>query len=219
VRREGSWKSGRSQFVYDLETPDLARNRYHSVTAFLRKREGRLQAFAAYTWTRSEGTSNSTYAGTYLDNPGQNIYYYGPLPDDNRHNLFASVTYKVNTWLSLGGIYRFITGGPYNHLYYNTFQGGFTDFRSPRGTDSRGTLNPDDDIPLRLPDRSILNLQVRVNLQPLIKQPIDLFADLFNILALRTTTAVFQNDGQLFGQQAGRMGPMSARLGLHYRFH
>jgi hypothetical protein len=219
VRREGSWKSGRSQFVYDLETPDEARNRYHSVTVALRKREGRLQALAAYTWTRSEGTSNTSYSGNYLDNPGQTIYYYGPLPDDNRHNLQALLTYKVNQWLSLGGTYRFVSGGPYNHYYYNTFQGGFTDFRSQRGKDSRGTLTPDDDIPLRLPDRSILNLQVRVALQPLIKQPLELFADVFNLLALRTTTGVFQNDGSVFGQEASRMGPMSLRVGVHYRFH
>jgi hypothetical protein len=218
LKREGSWKSGRSQFVFDLETPDEARVRYHSFTAFMRKREGLLRAVLAYTWTRSEGTSNSTYAGTFLDNPGQTPYYYGPLPDDNRHALLALVTYQLRPWLLVGGTYRFITGAPYNHIYFNTQRGDFSDFRSARGTDSRGNLNPDDDIGLRLPDRSILNLSLRISLQPLIKQPLEVLADVFNVLALRTTTTVFQNDGPSWGQTANRMGPLSARLGLHYRF-
>jgi hypothetical protein len=214
----GRYKTGRAQFVFDLETPDVSQHTNTSFTAFLRKREGLLKATLSYTWSRSMGTTLNNYAGSFLDNPGQTPYYYGPLADDIRHDLRAFLTYAVRTWASVGLSYDFITGSPYNHYFYDPLFQEFRDFRARRGYDWAGTANPDDDIALRLPDLSILNLQVRISLRPLIKQELEVFADVFNVLALRTTTSVIESDGPFWGQQLSRLQPLSARLGLHYRF-
>jgi hypothetical protein len=79
-------------------------------------------------------------------------------------------------------------------------------------------LNPDDDAPLRLPDVSRLDVQARFSLMRLVKQPLELFVDVTNILGLRTTTGVFEQDGPFWGRQVSRLGPTSARLGVQYRF-
>ena len=56
-------------------------------------------------------------------------------------------------------------------------------------------------------------MQVRFNLLPFIKQRLDLYVDVLNVLALRTTTGVTQNEGPTFGLPTGRTGPMRIRLG------
>ena len=63
-----------------------------------------------------------------------------------------------------------------------------------------------------------MNLQVRFNLLPVIKQKLDLYVDVLNVFALRTTTGVTQNDGPAFGLSSGRQGPMRIRLGMNYRY-
>jgi hypothetical protein len=78
--------------------------------------------------------------------------------------------------------------------------------------------DPGDDRPLRLPDRMRLNLQLRANLKPLIGHNFEPYVDMLNILALRTTTSVQQNDGPLFGSPSGRQGPLVMRLGFRYKY-
>jgi hypothetical protein len=217
--RTGMWKSGgRPEFVFDLETPDEARRVYHSVTVGSRKREGLWRMELSYTWTYYQGTDDTAVNGRYLDNPGQNKFYYGPLDNDRRHDIRANVAYQLTPWLSLGVIYNFLSGGPYNHFYYDSAYGSFDALRTRRGYDTRNTLNPDDDIQLRLPDVSDLNLQIRFSLLPIIKQRLDFYADVRNVLALRTTTSVIETDGPFFGRASSRMAPMNVRLGLEYRF-
>jgi hypothetical protein len=215
--RSGMWKSGRSEFVFDLETPDEARRVYHSFTVQSRKREGLLRMELSYTWTFYQGTGDNSVNGSFLDNPGQTQFYYGPLGNDHRHDIRALVTYQVTNWLSAGVIYNFLSGGPYNHYYYDPAYATFNALRTKRGYDTRNTLSLDDDVPLRLPDISDLNLQLRASLLPIIKQRIEFYLDLRNILALRTTTAVIQTD-PFFGRQIDRMDPMHVRLGFEYRF-
>jgi hypothetical protein len=217
--QEGGWKNGRSQFVFDLETPDEARRRYLSWTTMLIKRQGLLKMLASYSWTRSLGTENTNYVTLHLDNPGQNPYFYGPLQDDFRHTVGVQAIYAFTRWLSAGVTYQFLSGGPYNRFGFDQEFRSFSRFQTRRGYDSRGTLNPDDDVQLRLPDISVLNLQVRVNLRPLIGQQVEVFGDLFNMLALRTTTDVIEADVDgFFGVGIARLPPMSLRFGLRYRF-
>ncbi len=218
LRREANYKSGRPEFIFDLQTPSSAVRRYEGVDAILRKKEGIIRALASYTWSRYEGVADSTFASTFLDNPGQAPYYYGPLRADIRHSVQLNGSYFLKPWLSLGVGYEFQSGGPYNRLYFDPVYSSFSSFQSKRGYDSRGTLNPDDDTPLRLPDISMLNAQVRANLQPLINQKLELWAESFNLLALRTTTSVIEQDGQFFGRSARRLPPMSVRVGVRYRF-
>jgi hypothetical protein len=216
--RTGMWKTGRPQFVFDLETPDLARRVYHAVTVQSRKREGLLKMEMSYTWTYYQGTGDSSVNGAFLDNPGQTQFYYGPLGNDRRHDLRAQVTYDITSYLSAGVIYGFLSGGPYNHYYYDPAYGSFNALKTRRGYDTRNTLSLDDDVPLRLPDISSLNLQVRFSMLPFIKQRLEFYADFRNLLALRTTTSVIQSDGPFWGRASARLPPMNVRLGVEYRF-
>jgi hypothetical protein len=218
LRREANFKTSRSQFVFDLQTPDSASRRNVSATARIRKREGVLKALVAYTWMRYEGVEDADFATLYLDNPGQAHYYYGPLPGDIRHDVRAQIAWQARTWMSVGVNYLFASGGPYNRYHFDAIFGSYSRFQAQRGHDSRGTLSPDDDVPLRLPDITSLDLQVRFNLRPIIKQNLELWANVFNLLALRTTLSVIEEDGPFWGRTLGRMQPTYARLGVRYRF-
>ena len=96
----------------------------------------------------------------------------------------------------------------------------FTDYRAPLGHSAGGDVNdPRDDRELRRPDLHSVNLQLRFNMRPILKQQLDFFVDVLNVFALRTATGVTENDGPSFGRPTGsRMGPMRMRLGMNYRY-
>ena len=218
VRQDGGYKNGRSQFVFDLATPDQARRRYVGLTTSLLKREGLLKMNGSYTLAKDDGVANEDYVTTFLDNPGQTPYFYGPLPSDIRHVLRFLSLYQVLTWLSVGGVFEFQSGPPYNRYSLDPVYGGFSRFTARRGYDSRGNSNPDDDVALRLPDLMRLDFQARANLRSLVGQNIEVFFDMLNLLALRTPLAVSQADNQFFGRTIIRNPPMRASLGVRYRF-
>ena len=218
LRREAPFKTGESEFVFDLQTPDAAKRYYRGADVYLRKDQGRLKARLVYTWSRYEGSSDTSYAGLYLDNPGQTKYFYGPLATDYRHEVKAQGSYSINAWLSLGLTYQFHSGGPYNRYFLDPVFGSFSRFQANRGYDWSGTLDPTDDRALRMPDISVLNFKVQATLEPLIKQRIDIWADIFNVLNLRTTTSVIQTDGPFWGRSASRLGSTRLSVGARYRF-
>jgi hypothetical protein len=215
--RTTPFKSGRNEFIFDLQTPDEANREYRGATVELRKREGVVRALVSYTLSRFEG-STEALTGTFLDNPGQTKFYYGPLAADNRHDVRAQAVWIAKSWLSVGSSFAFLSGAPYNRLFFDPVYRRFGAFRTQRGYDNRGTLSPDDDRPLRLPDFSQLDLQLRLSLEPLIKQRIDLWVDALNVLALRTTTGVVQTDGPFWGQTQSRQAPTQLRFGAQFRF-
>jgi hypothetical protein len=204
--------------VFDLQTPDASSRQYKGVSAVLRQREGRLKGIVAYTLSSYEGAVDASFASSFLDNPPQAPYYYGPLPGDNRHDIRAQFTYELTPWLSLGANYLYVTGEPYNRIFFDPVYGSYSRFQAHRGFDSRGNTNPDDDLELRMPDISLLGVQARASLERFLKVKVEAWADLLNILALRTPTAYIQQDGPNFGRVAARQSPTRLRLGLRYRF-
>jgi hypothetical protein len=216
--RGANFKTGRSEFVFDLQTPDASHRRYRAVQLYAHKREGRAKFRLSYNWQRYEGTADEDFVTMFLDNPGQARYYYGPLMGDYRHDIRAQTTFQLRRWVSVGASYQFMSGGPYNRYFFDPIYGSFSALGTRRGYDSQGTINPDDDVPLRLPDLSMLNLQVRVNLKSVINQSVEIFGDLFNLLALRTPTGVIETDGPFFGRPAGRQLPTRLRMGMRYRW-
>jgi hypothetical protein len=209
-----SYRNGRNQTISDLATPDYAQRRYMGITLGLRKREGRLKIQTAYTWSMLRGA-----AGSYGDNPGQNVFAYGYLDDDHRHEIKALALYQLLPWLSTGIRYEYRSGTPYNRLFRNDVASDFTDYRAGLGINPGTNINdPGDDRALRLPDLQSFNLQVRANLLPLIGQRLELYVDVLNLLAERTTTAVTEDDTTAFGLPSGRASPFRIRLGLNYRY-
>jgi hypothetical protein len=218
LKREAPFKTGRSEFIFDLQTPEEANRRHQAVTVSMRKREGRFKANANYTWTDYQGASDTSFAGVYLDNPGDTKYYYGPLGGDVRHNLRLQGTYQILNWLSAGVVYQFESGPPYNRFFFDPVYQRYSRLQAQRGNDSRGNLNPDDDTPLRLPDASSFDLQIAANLEPLIKQRIRVGVDAINLLALRTPLAVIQQDGPFWGRPAAYRAPLRIIFGARYLY-
>jgi hypothetical protein len=214
LERAGGYRTGRNQTVSDLSTPDWAKRDYLGTTLGVRKREGRFRVQASYTWSMLEGA-----AGAYGDNPAQDVYLWGYLGDDHRHEIKALSTYRLTNWLTTGIRYTYRSGTPYNRLYRNTVTGDFGDYRARLGISPGTNINdPTDDRELRLPDLQSFNLQARANLLPLIGHRLELFVDVLNVLATRTVTGVQQNDGPTFGNGTGRQGPFRVRLGMNYRY-
>jgi hypothetical protein len=214
LERNGSFRNGRNQTVTDLTTPEFNSRRYRGVTLALRKREGRLKAQAAYTLSELVGAD-----GDYGDNPGQDVFLYGYLGDDHRHEIRSMVTYQTLTWLSNGLRFTYVSGTPYNRNFFNTVLGEYNDRRAQLGYNAGVNINdPGDDRALRLPDIYSVNLQTRINLKPVIGQQLEFYVDILNLFAMRTFTSVTQTDGTSFGRGANRQGPMRMRLGLNYRY-
>src|SRR6185295_5372091 len=95
-----------------------------------------------------DGTGNA-----WGDIPPRDVFLYGDLADDHRHEVKTSAVYQLTPWLAGG---------------------------------------------LRYPDLQDVNVQLRANLLPFIGQRVELYVDILNVLNLRTTTLVGQNDGQDF---------------------
>jgi len=77
-----------------------------------------------------------------------------------------------------------------------------------RTAPSNVNLNdPNDDLSLRTPDQQLLNLQVKMLLEPFVGQDIRLSADIVNVLGLRTVLTQGFRDGQDFGVALTRQAP------------
>jgi hypothetical protein len=185
----------------------------------VKKREGPVKLTGSYTWSRLEGNVFLEENNEYGDIPGRNVYLWGPSPYDRRHEIRVSAAYQLTRWLSSGVFYNYFSGSPYSRKFFNSETGKYEDYRARVGIDPGNNFNdPADDRPLRLPDIHKLNLQLRANLMPLTRINLELFTDIVNVLALRTTTAVYNEDGPNFGQQSARLDPFRIRLGLRFRY-
>jgi hypothetical protein len=219
--RGGGYRNGRAETVADMETPADARRDYLGLTIAATRREGAFKLNAAYTLSSLRGNVlDSTYNQPYGEIGPRDPYLYGYLADDSRHNLRATATYAANRWLTCGAIYNYQSGRPYQRRFRNAITGGFDDYRAGVGVDPGLNLNdPSDDRPLRLPDQQALNLQARINWRPLIDFDIETYVDVLNLLALRTPTAVQENDtGQGdWGTPTETTLPLRLRVG--FRVH
>ena len=215
----GGYRNGVSETIQDLETPAGASRRYDGVTLGLNKREGRVKANISYTWSELVGTVFNGSTNAWGDIPGRDVYLYGFLPDDHRHEVKLTMGYQATPWLTFGTRSTYLSGMPYDHLYRNDETATYDSYRAARARDPGTDVNDRaDDRPLRLPDQLEINVQTRVNLLPLIGQRLDFYVDVLNVLALRTVTAVGTNDGQDFGIPRTWMDPLRIRLGVNYRY-
>lgn len=57
-----------------------------------------------------------------------------------------------------------------------------------------------------------------MNWLPVIRQRLETYVDVLNVLALRTVNGVTENDGPAFGAPTSRRGPMYVRLGVNFRY-
>jgi hypothetical protein len=215
----GSYRNGRAETVDNLGTPDDTIRKYVGITVSAKKREGALKMTGSYTWSRLEGNVFLEEDNEYGDIPGRNNYLYGPSPYDRQHEVRASAAYQFTPWLSTGVVYNYYSGSPYSRKYWNAQTGSFNLYRARVGMDPGTNANDAvDDRNLRLPDIQKLNVQLRANLTTFIKYNLEVFMDVINVVGLRTTTAVFQEDGPTFGAMSARLDPFRIRLGARFRY-
>ena len=219
IDRLGGYRNGRPQVVDDLGTPDEAQRRYLALTASVKKREGKLKMTASYTWSRLYGNVANEEANDYGNIAPRDIYLWGDLPNDRRHEMRTSAAYQVNRWFSAGTNFSYFSGGPYSRRFRNDLTGQYDNYRARVGFNPSGNLNdPADDRASRLPDIQRLNLQLRAHLLPLVKANLEVYVDFLNVLSLNTATGVVTEDGPSFGAPTGTLEPFRTRLGLRYRY-
>jgi hypothetical protein len=152
--------------------------------------------------------------------PAQDMFLNGVLVDDHRHEIKFTGTLWVRPWLSTGIRYVYTSGTAGRRLFFDPATGNYNSYRAPVGIDPGNNLNdPADNRTLRLPDLQNLNLQMRAVLKPLIGLDISLFADIINVLGLRTALTQGTADGRDFGLTLTRLDPFRVRFGLDYRFN
>jgi hypothetical protein len=215
----GAYRNGRAETIVDLETPAEARRKYQGVTFAAHKREGTLKISASYTWSQTYGNAFDTENNAWGDIPPRDLFLWGYMPDDARHVIKTTLNYRFTPWLSCGVLYQYRSGTPYNRWYYNASTGAYDVLRARVGVNPGTNINdPGDDRDLRLPDIQSFNVQLRANLRPVLGTDLELWSDVQNVLALRTTTSVITEDGPRFGLAEGRMGPTLVRLGFRFRY-
>jgi hypothetical protein len=215
----GSFRNGRATTVTDLETPSDAKRQYLGTTIAVHKREGKLKTSVGYTLSYLRGNVLDGNANAFGDIAARDVFLYGYLPDDSRHNVRGVLTYQWTKFLSTGLIYDYKSGRPYLRRFRNAITGGFDDYRASAGINPGSNINdPGDDRQLRLPDQQIVSLQSRLNWKFLLKVNFETYVDVINLLAQRTTIGVQQNDGIDFGTQTDRQGPFRLRIGARYRW-
>jgi hypothetical protein len=219
LQGSGAFRNGKAETIDDLGTPDSAERRYVAITTSLKKREGALKLTASYTWSRLQGNV-ANEEDNELGNIGpRDIFLYGYLPNDRRHELRTAASYQLLPWFSAGINYGYFSGSPYSRRFRNSETGGFEDYRAQIGINPGTNLNdPGDDRVSRLPDVQRINLQLRANLKPLTGLQLDAYADFLNVLSLRTVTGVVTEEGPRFGQPTGTLEPFRTRLGLRFRY-
>jgi hypothetical protein len=215
----GQFRNGRAETISDLETLEEAGRTYSGITSSVTRREGRFKLQGSYTWSRLKGNIQDGLTNEFGDKPPREIYLYGYLPDDHRHEVKFNLQYRWTRWLASTVRYAYFSGSPYSRKFRNELTNSFEDYRSGVGINPGTNLNdPGDDRELRTPDIHNLNAQLAFNFLPLIGHDLEAWVDILNVLALRGANTVQQNDGLLFGQPTAYESPMRMRFGARYRF-
>jgi hypothetical protein len=151
-------------------------------------------------------------------NPRMRNTFDGFDPNDVRHTVKLRGSYNWKG-LNIGAILQWHTGTPLTHRYWNAYDGGYNNRRSPTGTDPGATPNDTTQISeFRLPDTMLVNMRISYDLHRLIKQHLMVIADMFNLFNLGAATAIRSSDSALFGLVTARQSPFQLQLGLRYDF-
>lgn len=222
-------RAGDGQQTYRLKSLEQAKRTFDSLQlVFARKGNDGWNFNGSYTLAWNRGAVNDTLTAGF-DNPRQNSYLDGDLPDDVRHNFKAQGHHEWESGFGLGFAWRYETGTPYSPGYYNEWDSGYTNRNAPRGYYVGNDPNdPLDDRIQRLPDFMRLDARFTYNLAPLTGQKLTFSADVFNLLNQNAVTGLVTNaaypdaEGKVeatrFRDITSFQSPLRVRLGLRYEF-
>jgi hypothetical protein len=233
--------NGQPQQVFFYTTPDSNWRVYQGIDFSVESRPSpNWDIYAAYTlsWLYGPGAEElgqiggSEVGNSGFYNPRQKQFYDGFLPEDTRHVLKLRASY-VWHGLNLGATFNYMTGQPGTKTFFNQNDGGYTNRRSPSGTDpgatssnARASLNdPTRWSEFRSPDVIQVNARLAYDFSELIKQHIILIFDFFNLFNLGAAQRPNGNGFPLqqenissYGQVIGRQTPFQFQLGLRYLY-
>jgi len=167
-------QNGVKQSILQGVTPGAAYRDYKSIDVWIQGQPGPWDILASYTLSFNTGTVSDYFDG-YLSNPRFDPFYEGPLPDDRRHVIKATVSYHTTWGMTFGSTFAYHSGNPMWESFTNTGDAN-NRFRSPRGTGfpvSSINQQPDFNDPtswanLTNPEEFNIGLLARYNLgQPL----------------------------------------------------
>ena len=210
--------NGQPNTVLNLDTLGGAQRTWKGATLALSKKGGALIMEGSYTLAKLEGTVLDGFQNAYGTIPAQDaLYLNGVLDDDHRHEIKLVADWLIQPWLSAGIRYNYYSGLPRKRLFYNSATGTYSILRAPNGIDPGADRNsPLDDFIIRTPDQQDFNLQVRMQLLPLIGHDLSFIVQVLNVLALRTPLTFNNNDGAAYGTVLTRMDPFRIRVGIDY---
>lgn len=222
-------RAGDGQQTFRLTSLEESQRTFDSLQfVFVRKGNDGWGVNGSYTLAWNRGTGNDTLTLGF-DNPRQNPYLDGPLPDDVRHNIKAQGYYEWESGFRLGFAYRYETGTPYSPAYRDIVNEDFVLRRAPRGYYTGNDPNdPTDDRIQRLPDFMRVDMRVAWNLEPIIGQKLTFNVDIFNLLNQNAVTNLITNaafedaDGNVpntsFREATGYQSPLRVQLGVRYQY-
>src|SRR5262249_7135716 len=145
--------NGRAEKVNDLDTPEDASRTYKGATIGINHREGRLKAKGSYTLSSLVGNVFDGITNPWGDVAPLDVFQYGPLSDDHRHEIKVQSPYAFTPWLSAGFRYRYFSGTPVSRLYLNVVDNSYSANRASVGINPGTDINDkNDDREARLPD-------------------------------------------------------------------
>jgi hypothetical protein len=211
-------KVGRDVFLY--HTPDDVYRKYHGFTLSSEGTPSRNWVYgASYTLSYTYGTGATILGGNGYSNPRQRRFFVGYHPEDQRHFMRLYAATYLARFVNLGGSFSYQTGGPLTKAFYNAFDGGYGNRRSPGGTAPTSPNDIESIGELRLPDQVNLDLTLSIDVLPSPRYgSLRLIMDVFNALNLRTATNFRTTDLPTYGQVLARRPPLRVQLAISYAY-
>jgi hypothetical protein len=225
-------RDGTTNSVLEGRTPASAYRDYKAIDLWFQGTPGKWDILASYTLAFATGTVADYFDG-YMTNPRFDQFYDGPIPDDRRHTLKASVSYRMGYGVTLGSVVTYRTGTPLWERFMPPGDSPTSRYRSPRGTGfpiNTASNTPDFNDPsnwvnLRNPDFINLGILARYNLGQALglkEQKAEITCYIVNA---NDTSEPFGFDGRFsttasrnqFGYSTGRTSALQGEVILRFR--
>jgi hypothetical protein len=176
------------------------------------------QPSANWEYSASYTLSWTTFLDT-ADNPRQQQFYKGYSGTDIRHYFRVLASYDLTKDLSMGWTFNYQSGTPLTKGFFNVQDGGYTNYRSPSGTNPSMANDPKAISEFRIPDFMQLDVRLSYDVMPHIwRHRLRLVFDAFNVLNQSIPTGLTASDIARFGQVSARQRPRRIQLGLAYTY-
>ena len=223
------YKNGMPQSIVRTHTPDSAYREYFGIDLWAQGTKGPWDVLASYTVEYNDGTVADYFDG-FLANPRFTMFYDGPMPDDRRHTLKGSLSYRSGHGFDWGFHLTYRTGSPMWESFTDSGDPNLRAYRSPRGTGfatNAATGQPDFNDPtswanMRNPSQFLLDVQARYDFSRILHttQRIELVGFIVNVLNNEDPTSFVDSwavKNNRFGLAAFRNSPFQAELIIRVR--